>query len=522
MNIEKKLTELLSKSNTLPFLFVGSGVSRRYLKTENWEGLLKKFATKEINYYKSSSEGKYPLMGSKIAEDFFEKWWEGPEYEESRQYISQEGIELSGKVEPFKFEVAKHANISLDADSLNDEYQKEIEQFKQIKISGIITTNYDCLIEEIFENKFKKYIGQEEMLFNKSYEIGEIYKIHGCCSAFKSIVISQEDYDHFEETNLFLTSKLLSFFIDYPVIFMGYSFSDSNIQKILSNILKSVGEKNISVLKERIVFVEWIKEGPDSFSETIKSINDINLPITHIRTNSFLPIFKALSSLTEHLPIHIIRQLKNKLYDVVKTDQPTKQILVREGDLDDIENLEVVVGIGVIDEISKKGYSCLDSFDLFENLLADSPVKYSPEKIIKEVLPKKVLIRQAKFAPVFQYLSAKGINESNYQDASLGKKIIDIIDFDQDALSPQANLDFLAEHKQTVEQYLDAFKKNRFDEIDFDYFRKILKSHLDVLAADGSANPLQQTDFKKLCCLYDRLRYGWVGQSDQTEGEISE
>ena len=100
------------------------------------------------------------------------------------------------------------------------------------------------------------------------------------------------------------------------------------------------------------LFLEGVEP---SITETIKTFNDINLPITHIKTDSFLPVFKVLSKLSKHLPVHIIRQLKDRLYNIVKTDQPTNKILVRDGDFDKIDDLEVVFGIGVVNELSTKG-----------------------------------------------------------------------------------------------------------------------------------------------------------------------
>ena len=85
--MENRILEFIGHYNTAPFLFVGSGFSRRYLGLEDWEGLLKRFSTLnnvDYQYYFSSSGGKLPRIASLIAEDLHERWWKLPEYEKSR------------------------------------------------------------------------------------------------------------------------------------------------------------------------------------------------------------------------------------------------------------------------------------------------------------------------------------------------------------------------------------------------------------------------------------------------------
>lgn len=65
------LKELIDGFNTTPFLFIGSGISRRYLGLPNWKTLLEHFA-KEINndeftysYYENKVSGNLIPCGRK-------------------------------------------------------------------------------------------------------------------------------------------------------------------------------------------------------------------------------------------------------------------------------------------------------------------------------------------------------------------------------------------------------------------------------------------------------------------------
>lgn len=508
--MKEKLLKILQASNTLPFLFVGSGISRRYLKSPNWDGLLEKFAPRDLSYYKTSSNGNYQKTGSMIADDFHEIWYENNNYKSSREEVKNQ---FNQKHHPFKYEVARFfQNTDIDFNTLDKRYQIEINALKTAKISGIITTNYDLFIETIFENKFKKYIGQEDMLFTKSYEIGELYKIHGCCSDFDSIVITEQDYINFEEKNKFLTSKLLSFFVEYPIIFLGYSFNDDNIKSILKNIVMSIGEKNINKLKDRLFFIEWSTTS-ENITEKIISFDGINLPFTHISTDNYKEVYECLSELKQTIPAYVIRQIKNNIYNIVQTAEPTNNVMVRCNDIDNIENLQVVIGVGVIDEISAKGYGCLEAYDMFENLLKQNLSGLSAERMVFGVLPNILNNGTTKYVPIFQYLKEFGITKDNYNRYTLHKKIASLIIFkDKDFIFKDKDFkvkrkyDFIDDKndKNIIEDIIDNFSKQKIKEINLVSFSTILEKYFYVLQ---SSNSIQANDFKVLCCLYDRLKY---------------
>lgn len=87
------------------------------------------------------------------------------------------------------------------------------------------------IVWKIFE--FNPLIGNDILLSNP---YGSVYKIHGCVSDSNNIIITREDYDNFNNKYELIRAQLLSIFIHNPIIFIGYSISDSNIKSLLKTI----------------------------------------------------------------------------------------------------------------------------------------------------------------------------------------------------------------------------------------------------------------------------------------------
>ena len=93
--------------------------------------------------------------------------------------------------------------------------------------------------------------------------IAEIYKIHGSVQSPGSIVINKNDYQFFRDKGKYLAAKLMTIFMEYPIIFIGYSISDSDVQMILGNIVECLPKDKISALQNRFVFVDYQKDFND-------------------------------------------------------------------------------------------------------------------------------------------------------------------------------------------------------------------------------------------------------------------
>lgn len=163
LDIKPQLIERLKKSGASPFLFIGSGFSRRYLELEDWKGLLRRFSNglQPFNYYTTTANGDLPTVAELIAKDFLDIWWKNPEYEASRCIYNtpEKESELKDITSPLRIEISKYMNEITNKGVSTNTYEQEIAALKETNIDGIITTNWDQFIETIFP-EYKVYTGQ--------------------------------------------------------------------------------------------------------------------------------------------------------------------------------------------------------------------------------------------------------------------------------------------------------------------------------------------------------------------------
>lgn len=162
--ITQQIVDKLSKSNALPTLFVGSGLSRRYLGLPKWDELLKIFADyldKPYGYYVSEAKLEIngnedmllPVVATKIEKDFNQVWFHSQKFEEQREEYDNE-IKLGTSA----LKIAMADYFKKNSSKLSNRYSAEIEKLKKIgnkHISSIITTNYDLFFENCFGSDFQ-------------------------------------------------------------------------------------------------------------------------------------------------------------------------------------------------------------------------------------------------------------------------------------------------------------------------------------------------------------------------------
>lgn len=524
MSIQDNLTEILKEHSGSPFLFIGSGFSRRYLGLEDWVGLLSKFLIpngKPWDYYKSSANSDLPTIAASLAKDFHEHWWNSDIYAQHREEYKGQ---LKDNTSPLRFEIS-HYLKNKNLDEIN--MVEEIEILRKVNIGGIITTNWDCFLEHLFPD-YTTYIGQQQLLFSHTHDIAEIYKIHGCCTKPESLVLTDLDYQDFESRNAYLAAKLITIFMEHPIIFIGYSLSDKNVRNILNSIVQCVGQDNLEKLRKNLIFVERLK---DSYQEGIFEnelvFDKVRLPIVSVRTDNFSNVYQSLANIEKKIPARIMRYFKEQFYEFAYSTNPTKQMYVMDlENVGDYKDIEFIVGIGVqgkFQNLAKLGYSRMPFIDVIKDILEIEDKNLDP----KEMLTSFILESQGKYIPVFKYLNKLGIKSKQEYDAwkdknNLSKRNIEKINkcisinkfgLDQYKRAFQRNpvttiIDMLSNRSKDDAIYQIPFLK--LSASDCDELKTFLTTNFNYyLQCSKKKSSLQATAYKKLIVLYDKLKWGW-------------
>ena len=415
---KEELIGIIKNKKSAPFLFLGSGFTKHYLNTPTWEELLSRFASKHINaYYTSLGTYDLSVIASEIAKEENKSFWDLPNDNKFKQSFQDKAISTSSVL---KYKIATFLK-ELTHNSIPEKYTEELELLKTINIDGIITTNWDDLIE-ILLPKLTKYVGQEELIFSSVLNIGEIYKVHGCVYQPETMVLTKEDYNGFNDKNTYLAAKLITIFIEHPIVFIGYSINDSNIKEILSSIVKCLNQEKIKKLQNNLFFVEW---NPDENSDFMIQPHDITmehgfiLPVTRIITHEYKPVYECLATFERGIPTHLLRLYKKQFYEIVFSEKPEKQLYALPGkDIDVTPNIQVVYGFGAIDKYkSAVGYTGLKAINLFRDIV-DNNGNYEHEIILTKTIPE--LRKNTKFIPCYKYLKAVGIiSDETYNRSDL-------------------------------------------------------------------------------------------------------
>ncbi|AYE39291.1 hypothetical protein D1B17_11905 [Companilactobacillus zhachilii] len=349
--------ENLKKNNQFPIIFIGSGITQRYFSNApTWDALLKKIW--DESDVKQTYYSRYHELETKFGENTFkvyttladelEKQFDSSFYAEKVK-LKELTPEMahSMKISPFKTRIAE---IFLGL-LLNSNTKKELKSFKSMlsKARLIVTTNYDDFIEKQLNNAIKVRVGNQG-LFEPAGDLNELYKIHGSVKNPNSIIITSNDYETLERTSAIVNAKILSLLTESPILFIGYSLTDKNIQSLLTDLANNMPFK-IEEAAKRIGVVKY-ESGKNDITESMMD-TEFGVHYTQLSTDNYEKIYTTISKINQGFPPSEISKYQSaikKIIEVKGERGELKQVLTSFVNLEnlpkELENKNLVVALG--------------------------------------------------------------------------------------------------------------------------------------------------------------------------------
>lgn len=365
------ILDQLIEENEFPIVFLGSGMSKRFLTNfPNWNGLLEEFWEKiglnnfygRLNNIRSEIKKENPeLVSNEIEIDHFAYMKIGSIIEEKFNRDFNDGkITIDGfspkdahqlKISPFKKAISEHFRKY----KYKDGVERELKLFKNmlLKTQIILTTNYDTFIEDLYNqaSDIDKYIGQKGF-FKNTYGYSEIYKIHGCVESPNDIVITKDDYDKFNQNSVLISSKIISMLINSPIIFLGYSLTDTNVRGIIKDFTRSLTDDEVHFLENKLVVIER-KEGEHDLVEEVVDDRDLGCKVRVIKTDNYELVFRKIGAINQGIAPSAVRKYQHVIKELI-IDRGKKgalnTVLVSPEDIDNLnekfkhKNITVAIG----------------------------------------------------------------------------------------------------------------------------------------------------------------------------------
>lgn len=391
------IRQLIDKGR-IPMLFIGSGISKRYVKNyPSWDELIQFVASKidvsngqllamkqEItDTLPYESKGKINAeIGSKLTRIFREKVLNG-EIKLEDIFTEEEIHKIEAENITFVKMLISKRLLSYEL-TANKRYLNEFNEFKKLRnnIGAVITTNYDKFLEKEIFNNFDVFVEQSQYYMTDCVGIGEVYKIHGSVETPNSLIFNSEDYKNFEDNLRVVAAKLLSLALEYPIVFLGYSLEDDNILAIFETLVSSLNKKQLEELSKNLIYVEW-KSKEFNLSESKKTItrNGKFLEYTCITTDNFFVLFKYLLKFTPAEKPERVRKYKKMIQHLIVSSNGGEATIIAEDNLDKLKNDgKLVVAFGQRERFAQKGVIGIGTEDIIKWVLEqenDIPKDYA-------------------------------------------------------------------------------------------------------------------------------------------------
>lgn len=407
----------------------------------------------------------------------------------------------------------------------NIENNPNLNIIASLPVDSYWTTNYDSLIEDKLHElgrHYQKIIDQSQFKSRKPLTEVRVYKMHGDKEIPDDVVITKRDYDNYDETRWFFTQALLYELVTKTFLFIGFSFKDPNLDRILKIIkqnFRGISPKNHYCFMKSINRNDYNED--DAFQkdmnlQTLKINYMIKSGINTILVDEFSQITDMLNYINERLKIDNVfisgakyGDTKEKEYSFTKYECEfmfsLSQQLIQNG-----YNIYTGFGRGVgnyivsgaISAINKTDINLInDRLNVHPMITADGVLNNDDKKILREKMidaSKHIICLYGHMNPSNSATDDKNNNDGVYTEYSIAKsKGKNIIALPHTGCTAKIIYDELCNDNKVFDEIANKDPKNSDDlKVLKDKKDQIINKVLELL--EKEKKKLDQNLFSKL------------------------
>ncbi len=169
-----------------------------------------------------------------------------------------------------QFHVNHKGSNSALAKKILEEFSEQAEEsdvhriLARLPVPAFWTTNYDSTIEASLEKAFKVVDVKHsvaQLTDSKPKRDAVVYKMHGDATLPRAAIISKEQYEDYHRTHGAFITALSADLISKTFLFIGFSFSDPNLDYVLSRLRLS------APIRDHYCFMRKVSKSDDEDDE---------------------------------------------------------------------------------------------------------------------------------------------------------------------------------------------------------------------------------------------------------------
>jgi len=213
-------------------------------------------------------------------------------------------------------------------------------------------------------------------------------------------------YINIAETNKYLAAKLLTIFVEFPIIFIGYGLNDEDIRLIFQDISRGLTDKHREIMSNRIIFISRAKEGiPESISHKTQRFGNHDFSFINIALHDYGILYKSLENIKPKYRVDLARKLFQEIKEIVISNNPNSKIFASALQDPNLKGSELACYIGSYDKLNmlRKAYVGISLSDLYRDIIVDNALISDSDVLLTDVLPRLQSNNPRSYFPIYKY-----------------------------------------------------------------------------------------------------------------------